>query len=212
MIATLARQFTPHFRHLETLSYAAGGASHRIASFVHLRTGAALQLLPGGRYERGGLKAPRRAREQPHHEVLLRPLLLGRLPLLQAEWDRVPGRDRRSWRRPELPIEGVSWEDARRWLSACGGGLRLPSEAEWEFACRAGTTSAYFWGDEASSTYAWFGSGGAEWGTQPPHLHAGVPNAFGLVDVAGNLAEWCEDHYVGSYHGAPRDGSPRRSA
>jgi formylglycine-generating enzyme required for sulfatase activity len=208
VIEAVAYQLQPRFAYVETARYEAGGAAHRIAAFRHEASGARLHLIPGGRYERGGRREPLRMNELPRAEVLTRPFLLGQTPLLQSEWDRLPGRDARRFRGAELPIDGVAWEDARTWLR--GAGLRLPSEAEWEFACRAGTQTAYFWGDDPDPTYAWFGSGGATWETQPPELHAAYPNAFGLIDVAGNLAEWCEDHYVGSYHGAPCDGSPRR--
>ena len=208
VLEVLARRIGERLRFVESRSYACGGQAHRVGVFCHAATGALLHLIPGGHYQRGGAGAPLRQNELPSHKVRVLPFLLGRMPLLQCEWDAVGGgRDARRWRGARLPLEGVSWDEARSWLAPLG--LRLPSEAEWEYACRAGTRSAYFWGEAPDPRYAWYGSGGAAWRVQPPDEHLEAANAFGLIDMAGNLGEWCEDAYVGGYAGAPRDGSAR---
>ncbi|MGE0711006.1 MAG: formylglycine-generating enzyme family protein [Planctomycetota bacterium] len=194
--------------------HAAGGAWHRIATLRHARTGLELQLLPGGTFGMGGSedesgRHPVRLNEQPRHEVHVPPFLLGRFPVRQCEWDLVGGIDARSWEGPRLPIEGVSWDAAEAWLASASGGLRLPSEAEWEYACRAGTQGAYYWGEDPDPRFCWFGAGPEEWRTHAPEAHEHAPNAFGLVDMSGNVAEWCQDHYVSTYRGAPCDGSAR---
>jgi formylglycine-generating enzyme required for sulfatase activity len=192
----------------ESANYQAGKAAHRIGSFVHVATGLRLHAIPGDTFIMGS--EDETELELPVHAVQVPPLLLGCFPVRQGEWDRVLGRDERNWRGTELPIEGVSWHEAREWLVAAGGALRLPSEAEWEYACRAGTTSAYFWGDTMSEDHCWFGDERG-WQTRAPTLHLDRSNAFGMVDMSGNVAEWCEDAYLSSYKGAPTDGSPYRS-
>lgn len=197
------------YTHAGTRVFTAGGQTHRVATFVHGATGTALQLIPGGTFVMG---SERRDHERPPHEVRVAPILIGRFPLLQAEWDRLPGSDERTFREPDLPIEGVSWQEAQAWLERAGDGLRFPSEAEWEFCCRAGTTSEFFWGDAMEPDHCWFGEQthlGPR--TRPPQAHAEKANAFGLVDMAGNVAEWCADVYVATYRGAPVDGAPRRT-
>lgn len=208
VLAVVARRLGDRLRLLEARRYSCGGASNRVGVFLHEPSGALLHLVPGGHYQRGAGAGQRRQNELPSHRVRVLPFLIGRLPLLQCEWDaRDPGRDARSWREPRLPLHGVSWDAARAWLAPLG--LRLPSEAEWEYACRAGTASAFFWGDEPDPRFAWYGSGGAVWRVVSPDAHLEATNAFGLVDMAGNLGEWCEDSYLGGYGGAPRDGSAR---
>lgn len=186
--------------------FEAGGEHHRVGRVRHVASGAVLHLVPGGTCLVGSLRG--QANERPRHLVRVAPLLVGRYPLLQAEWDRVGGEDARSWEGPDLPIEQVSWSDAQAWLARAGGGLRLPSEAEWEYVCRAGTQTEYFWGDDVDPAACWFGEGGA-WTTHPPAEHDARPNAFGLVDVSGNVFEWCEDGYA-PYAELPRDAAPRR--
>lgn len=188
-------------------AYDAGGQRHRVGAFRHLRSGVVFQLVPGGRFVMGDPAGP-----FPTRQVQVAPLLVGRYPLLQAEWDAVGGTDERSWKQADLPIEGVSWRDVRGWLRATGDGLRLPSEAEWEYACRAGTTSQFFWGDRIDRRYCWFGEAAEIWTTHPPAEHDAFPNAFGLVDMSGNVHEWCEDTYAPLGRAQPRDGSPYTSA
>jgi len=114
------------------------------------------------------------------------------------------------WGRGQRPVINVNWNDAKaytQWLAEqTGKSYRLPSEAEWEYACRAGATTAYSFGDDASQlgTYAWYdkNSGGK---THP--VGEKKPNAFGLYDMHGNVWEWCEDLWHSDYKGAPTDGS-----
>lgn len=117
--------------------------------------------------------------------------------------DLTGGRGRR-------PAINLSWEDAQafcRWLSEEAGAVyRLPSEAEWEFACRAGSTTRFSFGDDESrlGEHAWF-SGNAGGKTHP--VGEQTPNAFGLFDTHGNVWEWCQDAWNESYAGAPSNGA-----
>jgi len=124
----------------------------------------------------------------------------------QEGWDEDLRRER-----GRVPIMYVSWNDAQEyvaWLSAMTGrGYRLLTEAEWEYAARAGTTTAYFWGDEIGKGNANCDGCGSRWDTQSAPVGSFEPNAFGLKDMAGNAEEWVEDCYNASYNGAPIDGS-----
>ncbi|KAB2832406.1 MAG: formylglycine-generating enzyme family protein, partial [Candidatus Brocadia sp.] len=109
----------------------------------------------------------------------------------------------RKYNQPKQPVVGVSWEDARHY--AAWAGLRLPGEAEWEYACRAGSKTRYYSGDkdEDLARVGWYtkNSGG--------QLHAvgeKEPNGFGLYDMHGNVWEWIEDDWHDNYKGAPNDG------
>ncbi len=204
VLTTIGRLLGPAWEPLGAAVYAAGGARHRIGAFRHLLTRVVLHLVPGGTFLMGSDDGP--VAEGPRRRVTIQPLLIGRYPVRQVEWDRRPQADERSWTGPELPIEGVTWTGARAWLVAAG--LRLPTEAEWEWACRAGTTSHYFWGDAMDDAYCWHGLGDA-WTSHPPAAHDDRPNAFGLVDPSGNVAEWVEDSH-GPYSSAPTDGSAAR--
>lgn len=206
VLAVLSRALGAAYEPAETATYSAGGVSHRIGSFLHRPSGVILQLLPGSSFQMGSDQDT--PHERPVHAVRIQPLLVGRYPTCQAEWDRIGGRDERNWHGPGLPIEGVTWHEVQDWLTRAGGGLRLPSESEWEYACRAGTTTAYFWGDTMREDTCWYGDVHG-WQTHAPALHADRPNAFGLVDVAGNVAEWCEDAHT-DYRSAGADGVPRR--
>ncbi|MEM8920512.1 MAG: formylglycine-generating enzyme family protein, partial [Pseudomonadota bacterium] len=123
------------------------------------------------------------------------------------------------WGRGSRPVINVDWNDAQayvRWLSRkTGKTYRLLSEAEWEYSARAGTTTAYWWGDRASHDYANYGkdqccsglaSGRDEWVNTAP-VGRFPANAFGLYDMHGNVWEWTQDCWNGSYSGAPTNGS-----
>ncbi|HYH86531.1 MAG TPA: SUMF1/EgtB/PvdO family nonheme iron enzyme [Pyrinomonadaceae bacterium] len=170
------------------------------------RAGIALVLVPAGSFMMGATNGA--ADEQPVHRVTIgKPFYMGKYEVTQAQWTALMGNNPSDFKGAELPVEHVSWDDAQefiRKLNALGDGYeyRLPTEAEWEYACRAGTT-----GDHAGDVdaMAWYNRNTKS--TQP--VGRKQPNKFGLYDMHGNVWEWCEDrtpeHYP--YRGAPTDGS-----
>lgn len=164
--------------------------ARRVAAFRHARTGIVLHLVPGGSVrlgQQGGLPE-----EQPVRAVTLAPFLAGRAPVRQEEWDRLGGERAREQDDPDLPAHGVSWLAARDWLARAGDGLRLPREDEWEHACRAGSATAWWWGERFDAGAGWCldHAGG---GPHPVREHAARSNGLGLIDCAGNVSEWCQD-------------------
>ena len=155
--------------------------------------------------------------ELPVHEVQIpKHFALSKYEVTFADWDTCVAasgcgayrpRDR-GWGRGSRPVINVSWEDAQAyvsWLSRETGEVyRLPSESEWEYAARAGTTTKYFWGNEIGPNQAncWLNHCGDQWATTAP-VGAFVANAFGLHEMHGNVWEWVEDCYNVSYDGAP---------
>ena len=110
-----------------------------------------------------------------------------------------------------LPVEKVSWNDCQEFIEKLnrkdpGKGYRLPTEAEWEYACRAGTTTNFYSGDSESDldSVAWYKNNS---GSKTHQVGQKSPNAWGLYDMHGNIWEWCEDWYHSSYEVAPKDGS-----
>ncbi len=127
--------------------------------------------------------------------------------------------DDRSWGRDDRPVISVNWDDAQqysRWLSArTYNNYRLPTEAEWEYAARAGTTTPYPWGVKASHEYANYGKddcceglaqGRDKWADETAPVGQFPPNKFGLYDMHGNIDEWVADCWNDNYKGAPADG------
>lgn len=173
-----------------------------------------LVIVPPGGFLMGSPanEAGRDKNEGPQHEVRIPyRLAIGRYPVTLEEYscyvnDEMPVEaraDRSGW-----PVKNASWKDARgyaAWLSQkTGKAYRLPSEAEWEYVCRAGTTTRYFWGDDVpTSEQANFENivGRTTEG------NSYQPNAWGLHDMHGNVWEWVEDSWNDSYRGAPSDGS-----
>jgi formylglycine-generating enzyme required for sulfatase activity len=157
--------------------------------------------------------------EFPQRRVSIkRSFLMGRYEVTFQEYDLfalATGRelpDDRGWGRGRRPVINVSWKDAvayAEWLSKqTGKRYRLPTEAEWEFAARAGTTTSYWWGDEVVENRANCRGCGSQWGgEQTAPAGSFKPNPFGLYDTAGNVWEWVQDCWHDSYKGAPGDGS-----
>lgn len=151
--------------------------------------------------------------ERPVHPVeIARAFLLGTYPVTQAEWRAVMGANPSEFPGDRRPVENISWEDTQAFCRSLarrtGRRVRLPTEAEWEYACRAGTTTEYFFGDDPAPLpdYAWFDVNSGE-GTSPVGVRR--PNPWGLHDLLGNVWEWCEDVWRGDYEGAPADGRAR---
>jgi len=157
--------------------------------------------------------------EGPQHEVrIATPFAVSKLDVTFEAWDAcvaVGGCPRLSdsgWGRGQQPVINVTWIEAQQyatWFSRMTGKrYRLLSEAEWEYAARAGTSTAFYWGEEVGAGHANCSHCGTPWdGKQPAPAGSFAPNAFGLYDMLGNVWEWVEDCYHGTYAGAPNDGS-----
>ena len=181
--------------------------------------------LEGGTFRMGSPPGDRQASEQPAHDVTVRAFSISRYELRFDEWDACVA-DRvcdptaaidQDWGRGANPVFNVGWDDAQvylGWLRRKSGGkhYRLATEAEWEYAARAGGTQRYAWGSEMEPGHAiCFSECGPE-ADQPAKVGSTAPNAFGLYDLHGNLWEWVQDCWHETYDGAPIDGSARDDA
>ena len=141
--------------------------------------------------------------ERPAHKVTItKSFYLGKYEVTQEQWEKVMGSNPSIFKWPKLPVERVSWNDCQSFLAklqekGSGQKFALPTEAQWEYACRAGSTGDYCFGDGDAhlGEYAWYSSNAAN---QTHPVGAKKPNAWGLYDMHGNVWEWCNDAY-GSY-------------
>ena len=227
------------FWHVQSGERPERGADGRLA--LREETGLVLVLIPGGEFLMGSPEdeSDRASNEGPVHRVKLRPFLLSKYELTQGQWLRVSGQNPSQHKAGTVvppkklatllhPVENVSWNDAQEFLPRLG--LGLPSEAQWEYACRAGTTTAWWSGDSKASLQGkanladlFCKQNGAppswqyEESLNDGHtVHAPIgsfqANAFGLHDTAGNVFEWVQDAWHGNYQGAPTDGSAWEAA
>jgi formylglycine-generating enzyme required for sulfatase activity len=139
-----------------------------------------------------------------HEVTLTKPFYLGKYEVTQEQWESVMGNNPSSRTKgAKLPVTDVSWEDCQEFIkklnASTKGGYRLPTEAEWEYACRAGTTTAYSYGDSLTKTDANID------GLSISAVGSYKPNSFGLYDIHGNVWEWCEDWYGDYPAGAVTD-------
>jgi len=169
-------------------------------------------VIPAGNFMMGA----NRAFEKPVHSVSIKSFAMGKTQVTQGQWQALMGSNPSHFSQCGLdcPVEKVSWNDAQAYvqkLNQKSGKLyRLPSEAEWEYACRAGSRHEYCGSDNLDSV-AWYGNNNGRPGGnsgQTTHIVAGKKaNAFGLYDMTGNVWQWVEDYYHDTYSGAPTDGS-----
>jgi len=174
-------------------------------------------LIPAGEFDMGSPMHEKRRKlwESPVHRVTIKkPFYLSKYPVTQEQWQVVMGDNPSYYRGEKHPVENVSWNEVQVFFSKLNALenarennriFRLPTEAEWEYASRAGTETAYFFGNDESKLreYAWFlENSGFE--THPVGLKK--PNPWGLYDIYGNVWEWVQDEYHISYKGAPADG------
>ena len=174
--------------------------------------------IPGGTFLMGSPKteAESESYEKPQHRVTIEPFFMGKYTATQAQWKavaRLPkieqdlDPDPSYFKGDNRPVECVFWRDAvefcARLSKKTGRNYRLPSEAQWEYACRAGTTTAYCFGETLTNELANFNHAIG----QTTDVDKYPPNAFGLYQMHGNVWEWCADPWHSNYNGAPIDGS-----
>ena len=185
-------------------------------------------LIPGGSFLMGSPEdeLERSEYEGPQHKVSVSKFLMGRYPVTQAQWRAVaalPQIEHKLKPNPsrfegdDLPVEKVSWYEAvefcDRLAKHTGRPYRLPSEAEWEYACRAGTMTPFNFGNAITTAIANY-NGDYTYGDHPKGENRETTtavgqlnnaNAYGLSDMHGNVYEWCQDHWHNNYEGAPED-------
>lgn len=181
------------------------------------RTGMVLLLVPGGELWMGGdpTDSETTRNEQPRLRVRLRPFYCGAAPVLQEEWARLLAPNRSDFPGPRLPVTNLVWGQVQEFLELVNRGrkgppLRLLSEAEWEHAARAGATTPYWWGWSYRAGWANCseeGVGSGPQGTSEPGEYP--PNPFGLLDIHGNVCEWCADFWFPTLEGYSPFGLPR---
>lgn len=168
-----------------------------------------MKRIKGGEFRMGG---EREKQEQPVHTVRLTDFELGATPVTQAQYEAIMGTHPPHFKGANRPVENVSWEEAVEFcekLSAeTGAAFSLPTEAQWEYACRAGSPAAWCFGDEPGKLddYAWYeGNSGGE--THP--VREKRPNDWGLYDMHGNVWEWCQDWFAEGYYQSSPELDPK---
>jgi formylglycine-generating enzyme required for sulfatase activity len=165
--------------------------------------GMQFRLIPAGTFMRGsGIAEDGDEDERPQHQVTLsQPFYLQTTPVTQGQWKRLMGENPSFFQEcgEDCPVENVSWNDAQEFIKKLNqiektDQYRLPTEAQWEYACRAGSTQSYCFGDREAELgqYAWYAANSQK---SPHPVGRLKPNAWGLYDMHGNVYEWCQDWY-----------------
>ena len=180
------------------------------SEYRHLETGIVFVRIPGRTFRMGSPETEVRSddSERPMHAVVLSSFLIGKFELTQAQWRDVMGETPSRFSGDDLPVERVSWEDCQRFCELTG--FALPSEAQWEYACRAGTSTPFSYGStitnadvnyDGTKPYGDAATGRRLRKTLP--VESFQPNAFGLYQMHGNVWEWCVDAWDGQFYDKP---------
>jgi formylglycine-generating enzyme required for sulfatase activity len=168
-----------------------------------------LVLIPAGEFLMGSPDSAKEANywEKPQHRVrITKPFYLGKFAVTQEQWEAVMGNNPSKFKGPKNPVETVSWEDCQKFLEKLNakvgterGKFVLPTEAQWEYASRAGSTTRYCFGDDEKQLgeYAWY-LPNSDKKSHP--VGEKKPNAWGLYDMHGNVWGWCQDWYKDVYY------------
>ena len=167
-----------------------------------------LVLIPAGKFMMGSpaSEIDRRDNQTQHEVTLTKPFYMGKYEVTQEQWEAVMGNNPSNNKEAKLPVTDVSWKDCQEFIrklnAKTNGGYRLPTEAEWEYACKAGTSTAYSFGDKITPKDANYYDSKID---KPVAVGSYKPNAFGLYDLHGNVWEWCEDWKADYQAGAITD-------
>jgi len=204
-----------------------GEITHREKKQAHCQTedldkGIMLDMvyIPSGTFMMGSpeTEKDRLSDESPQHPVTVPSFFMGKYPVTQSQWQAVMGNNPSLFKGENRPVEMVSGNDAVKFCQQLsektGKEYRLPSEAEWEYACRAGTTTPFYFGKTITTDLANY-YGNSTYASEPKgvsreettNVGSFPPNAFGLYDMHGNVREYCADPWHNNYEGAPSDGS-----
>ena len=182
-------------------------------------------IIPAGSFQMGDIQGVGNSDERPVHTVQIRAFAMGKYEVTFEQYDafclatnrkkvsaRLGGAFLFSSERGNHPVINANWDGAQayaRWMSEqMGKRFRLPTEAEWEYAARAGSSTKYSWGNEIGTNKANCNACGSKWDNRNvAPVGSFQPNAFGLYDMHGNVREWVADCFNDSYNGAPSDGS-----
>ncbi len=210
---------------------ALAGSLHTAPAVTKIKTalGHEMALIPAGQFVMGANGES--ADEKPAHTVSVASFYLDTHLVTQRSYEALMKTNPSRWKNPANPVEQMRWSDAVKYCNArsvaegrqpcyntstwqcnfSANGYRLPTEAEWEYACRAGTRTKYFFGDGADKLglYAWYKGNS---GSRPRPVAGKLPNSWGLYDIYGNVCEWCYDRYSASYYAQNAASNPHGPA
>jgi formylglycine-generating enzyme required for sulfatase activity len=188
----------------------------------NIGNGVSLEMvkIPGGSFLMGSpdTQSGGQRDEGPQHYVDVPEFFMGKYAVTQGQWEAVMGNNPSSFKGASRPVEEVSWYDATKFCQKLsqitGKKYSLPSESQWEYACRAGTTTPFYFGKTITSKlvnydcdYTYADAPKGKYRKETTNVGIFLPNAFGLYDMHGNVWEWCADEWHINYDGAPTDGS-----